>query len=347
VYFDGSDPERMHNYYSYLYNRTVFELLEKHRGPGDAVVFARSATVGGQRFPVHWGGDSASSFPSMAESLRGGLSLAMSGFGYWSHDIGGFEGTPDPAVFKRWIPFGLLSSHSRLHGNESYRVPWAFDQESVEVLQTFTKLKLRLMPYLFDAAVTAHREGVPVMRPMVIEFPDDPACAYLDRQYLLGDSLLVAPVFAADGVTSFYVPAGEWTNLLSGEVATGPGWVHERHDFGSVPVLLRPGSVLAWGSREDVPDYPYAEDVTLLVNHLADGADVRTTVPAMSGETVATFRTTRSGDVIEVQRSGAPAPWNVLLVGVRDVQASSAEADPLGVRVRCRAEDASCQVRLL
>ena len=346
VYYDGADPERMHNYYSYLYNRTVFELLEKYRGPGEAVVFARSATVGGQRFPVHWGGDSASTFPSMAESLRGGLSLAASGFGYWSHDIGGFEGTPDPAVFKRWIPFGLLSSHSRLHGNESYRVPWAFDQESVEVLQTFTKLKLRLMPYLFDAAVTAHREGVPMMRPMVLEFPDDPACAYLDRQYLLGDNLLVAPVFAADGRTSFYVPAGEWTNLLTGTVVTGPGWIRETHEFGSVPVLLRPGSVLAWGSRDDVPDYPYAEDVTLLVNRLADGAEVRTTVPALSGETVATFRTTRAGDVIEVQRSGTPAPWNVLLVGVRDVDAVSAEEEPLGVRVRCRAEDASCRVRL-
>src|SRR6478609_6379531 len=132
VWHDGSDPERMHNYYTHLYNKAVFELLEEVKGEGEAVLFARSATAGGQQFPVHWGGDCESTFVSMAESLRGGLSLAMSGFGFWSHDIGGFEGRPDPAVFKRWIAFGMLSSHSRLHGNHSYRVPWLFDDESVE-----------------------------------------------------------------------------------------------------------------------------------------------------------------------------------------------------------------------
>ena len=121
------------------------------------MLFARSATAGGQQYPVHWGGDCESTFVAMAESLRGGLSLASSGFGYWSHDIGGFEGTPDPAVFKRWIAFGLLSSHSRLHGSGSYRVPWAYDDEAVEVLRHFTRLKMSLMPYLAAAAEEAHR----------------------------------------------------------------------------------------------------------------------------------------------------------------------------------------------
>lgn len=114
VYLDGSDPKRMPNYYSYLYNQTVFHLLEERRGPGEAVVFARSATTGGQQFPVHWDGDCYSDFASMAESLWGGLSLGLSGFGFWSHDIGGFEGTPPTDVYKCWIAFGLLSSHSRL-----------------------------------------------------------------------------------------------------------------------------------------------------------------------------------------------------------------------------------------
>ena len=114
----------MHNLYTQLYNAAVFEVLKDEKGEREAVLFARSATAGGQQFPVHWGGDNTSTFPSMAETLRGGLSLASSGFGYWSHDIGGFEGTPDPAVFKRWVAFGLLSSHSRLHGSDSYRVPW-------------------------------------------------------------------------------------------------------------------------------------------------------------------------------------------------------------------------------
>jgi alpha-D-xyloside xylohydrolase len=315
VWQDGSDPERMHNYYAHLYNETVFELLRAHRGEGEAVLFARSATAGGQQFPVHWGGDCAATFPSMAESLRGGLSLTSSGFAFWSHDIGGFEGTPDAAVFKRWIPFGLLSSHSRLHGNESYRVPWLYDEESVDVLRDFTQLKMRLMPYVFAAAVSAHRDGVPVMRSMAVEFPDDPACSHLERQYMLGDSLLVAPVFSADGDVDYYVPEGTWTNLLSGQVVHGPGWVHEVHDFRSLPVLVRGGTVLPWGRRTDRPDYDYAEEVTLRVFSPHDAMSVRTAIPALDGSSAAEFVVSVDDGVLTVDRVLGDQPWSVELAG--------------------------------
>lgn len=135
---DGSDPVEMHNLYALRYNKVVFELLREVQGD-DAVVFARSTYASGQRFPVHWGGDCWSKFESMAESLRGGLSLTSCGFAFWSHDIGGFEGNPPPALCKRGIQFGLLSSHSRLHGRSSYRVPWLVYAESCIVLQTFTR----------------------------------------------------------------------------------------------------------------------------------------------------------------------------------------------------------------
>ncbi|HLO97518.1 MAG TPA: alpha-xylosidase, partial [Fimbriimonas sp.] len=147
VYFDGSDPVLMHNKYTQLYNQCVFEVLERKRGKGEAVLFARSATTGGQMYPVHWGGDCWSDFEAMAESLRGGLSLCLSGFGFWSHDIGGFEGLPPADLYKRWVAFGLLSSHSRLHGSTSYRVPWIYDDAAVDVLRKFTHLKHRLLPY--------------------------------------------------------------------------------------------------------------------------------------------------------------------------------------------------------
>jgi alpha-D-xyloside xylohydrolase len=318
AYFDGSDPERMHNYYTHLYNRTVFDLLVKQRGAGEAVLFARSATAGGQQFPVHWGGDCASSFESMAESLRGGLSLAMSGFGFWSHDIGGFEGTPDPAIFKRWIPFGLLSSHSRLHGNESYRVPWNVDEESVEVLRTFTKLKLRLMPYIYATAVDAHDSGVPVMRPMALEFPDDPGCAGLDRQYMLGSDLLVAPVFSASGAVSFYLPAGTWTHLQTGVTVQGPRWVtQEQCSFDTIPLYVRPGSVLAVGAVDDRADYDFAAGVTLRVFELADAARVAVRVPDTAGEPAASFVVERDADVVRVRRTTGAGAWNVELTGRR------------------------------
>ena len=248
VWYDGSDPSAMHNWYAQLYNQAVFEVLEQEKGVGEAVLFARSATVGGQRMPVHWGGDNSSTFTSMAESLRGGLSLSLSGFGFWSHDIGGFEGAPDPAVFKRWLAFGLLSSHSRLHGSSSYRVPWAFDtdqdapgQSATEVARRFIRLKQDLMPYLLRAGHTAHTEGIPVLRPMPLAFPDDPTCAYLDRQYMLGPDLLVAPVLSADGAVRYYLPAGTWRQLLTGEELDGwpGGWRTERHDFDSLPLWTR------------------------------------------------------------------------------------------------------------
>ncbi len=178
LYHDGSDPVKMHNFYPILYNEAVFRAIEAKRGPGQAVLFARSSYTSGQRFPVHWGGDCWSTFESMAESLRGGLSLSLCGFGFWSHDIGGFEGTAPASIYKRWAAFGLLSSHSRLHGSSSYRVPWAYDEEACDVLRQFTKLKCRLMPYLWNAALQAHREGTPMMRAMLIEFPDDRACDF-------------------------------------------------------------------------------------------------------------------------------------------------------------------------
>jgi alpha-D-xyloside xylohydrolase len=244
VYFNGGDPKLYHNYYTYLYNKTVFELLERKRGKGEACVFARSATAGGQKFPAHWGGDCESTFTAMAETLRGGLSLGLSGFGFWSHDIGGFEGTPDPALFKRWLAFGLLSSHSRLHGSNSYRVPWNVDDESVEVCKFFTCLKKKLRPYLLDCAREAHEKGTPVLRAMLLEFPGESAVAYLDRQYMLGPSLLVAPIFSADNKVEYYLPAGNWHHLLDGRQETGGKWLCESYGFLSLPLWTRDAELL-------------------------------------------------------------------------------------------------------
>ncbi|MGW6054248.1 alpha-xylosidase [Streptomyces sp. NPDC055189] len=291
LWHDGSDPERMHNYYTHLYNRTVFELLEKERGTGEAIVFARSATAGGQQYPVHWGGDCFSSFGAMAESLRGGLSLSLSGFGFWSHDIGGFEGTPDPAVFKRWLAFGLLSSHSRLHGSSSYRVPWEFGDEAVAVTRQFTRLKHRLMPYLYGAAAEAHHSGVPLMRPMLLEFPEDPTARTLDRQYMLGPDLLVAPVFSADGDVEYYLPEGTWTHLLTGEHVQGPAWRREQHGFDSLPLYVRPGAVLPLGSDTQRPDGNWLDDLTLLVT--PDAQQVTVTIPDHAGRPAAAYQVTR------------------------------------------------------
>jgi alpha-D-xyloside xylohydrolase len=274
VWHDGTDPMTMHNLYPQLYNKAVFDVLVEERGERDAILFARSATAGGQQFPIHWGGDNTSSFASMAETLRGGLSLAASGFGYWSHDIGGFEGTPDPAVFKRWAAFGLLSSHSRLHGSDSYRVPWAFDDEAVEVTAKFTQLKNTLMPYLYATSADAAAKGVSVARPMFFEFPDDPAVAYLDRQYMLGNDLLVAPIMSASGEVEFYLPAGTWTDFWTGETVEGGAWRRETHGFDTLPLYVRQGAAIGIGAHADRPDYDYLDGLTVRLYGASDVLDV-------------------------------------------------------------------------
>lgn len=273
VYHNGADPMKMHNYYTYLYNKTVYEVLERKRGKEEAVLFARSATAGGQKFPVHWGGDCWSDYESMGESLRGGLSLTSSGFGFWSHDIGGFESTSTPDVYKRWAAFGLLSTHSRLHGSTSYRVPWLYDEEAVEVVRCFTRLKLELMPYLYSCAVTTARTGIPMMRSMALEFETDCNCRYLDKQYMLGDSLLVAPVFNEEGMARYYLPEGTWVNYLTGETVSGGAWRQEYLDYLSIPLWVRKDSVITTGICHERADYEFAENMELKIFWLESRAE--------------------------------------------------------------------------
>jgi alpha-D-xyloside xylohydrolase len=285
IWYDGSDPIAMHNWYTQMYNEAVFEAIEETYGEGQATLYARSATVGGQKEPLHWGGDCESTFNGMAQTLRGGLSLVSSGFGFWSHDIGGFEGRKaDPALYKRWTAFGLLGSHSRYHGSTVYRVPWLFDeadekngvaiepgQSAVDVTRKFTHLKLDLMPYIYQTGLEPHRNGTPVMRSMVMEFPEDPSTYALDREYMFGPNLLVAPVFTYSGEVQYYLPVGTWTNYFTGEVAQGGVWRTETHAYDSIPLWVRGNSILVTNPGHDSAEYEYGKEA--LVSVFLEGAD--------------------------------------------------------------------------
>lgn len=315
VYFDGSDPVKMHNYYTYLYNKTVYEVIKKKKGEKEAILFARSATAGGQKFPVHWGGDCWSDYESMEESLRGGLSLTSSGFGFWSHDIGGFESTSTPDVYKRWCAFGLLSTHSRLHGSTSYRVPWAYDEEAVDVVRFFAQLKASLMPYLYRNAIETSQTGIPMMRSMVLEFTGDRNCAYLADQYMLGDSLLVAPIFREDGIAEYYLPEGTWTSFLTGEVKEGGKWYTEKHGYLSIPLYVRENSIVAVGAKNDNAVYDYADNVTFRAYAIEVGKTVQTTVYNTENEPEASISITHEGSVYKIS-ADSPKNSKVELVNV-------------------------------
>lgn len=323
VYFDGSDPFKMHNYYSYRFNEVVFNFLKQEKGENEAVLFARSSTAGGQKFPVHWGGDCDSTYEAMAESLRGGLSLTLSGFGYWSHDIGGFESTATPDVFKRWTAFGLLSSHSRFHGSSSYRVPWLFDEEAVEVTRHFTHLKNRLMPYLFKAAVENKQSGIPVMRAMLLEYPDDPTCGMLDRQYMLGDSLVVAPIFNENGLAEYYLPEGEWTHLLSGDVVQGGRWFKEAYDYMSLPLFVKSNTILPIGTVETRPDYDYLDGITFKLYHFEDGVKKQIEIYDSKGNKAGEISVSKDKKSMTIVADTQGKPYHVQLVNHASVQGTS------------------------
>ncbi len=336
TYYNGADPLSMHNHYAYLYNQAVFELLDEVKGEKEAVLFARSAAAGCQQFPVHWGGDCSATYPSMAETLRGGLSFAMSGFSFWSHDISGFEQTASPDIYKRWVQFGLLSSHSRLHGSTSYRVPWLFDEEACDVLRYFVNLKCRLMPYLYRQAVISHETGIPMMRPMVLEFADEPGMKDLDMQYMLGESVLVAPVFREDGKAEYYLPEGIWTHLLTGAGREGGRWCGDSYDYFSLPLFVRENTLLAIGGEERLPDYDYAEGVKLCLYMLHEGMEAECLVPDLDGKTVLTASAARRDNRITLRVDALRKHPVFVLTGisrVKEVTGGTAETKDYGLVV--------------
>jgi alpha-D-xyloside xylohydrolase len=228
-------------------------------------------------------------------------------------------------VFKRWVAFGLMSSHSRFHGSSSYRVPWVFDtdavtgeidtsdQSAVAVTRRFAQLKNRLMPYLYAAGLEASTRGTPVMRPMQLEFPGDPAVDYLDRQYMLGRDLLVAPVFTADGSVEFYLPAGTWTNFFTGLRVAGGVWRRETHAFDSLPLYVREGAVLGLGGRHDRPDYDYLDGLELRVYPSDLDGSRSVTVATPAGES-ATFDVLYSNGSAAVT-SDSDSGWTARVMG--------------------------------
>ena len=301
IYASGKSGWYEHNLYPVRYDMAVSEITKKLHN--ENIMWARAAWAGSQRYPLHWGGDAATTNTGLLGTLRAGLSFGLSGFSFWSHDISGFESTATPDLYKRWCAFGLMSTHSRLHGSTSYRVPWLFDEESCDVVKFFTNLKCSLMPYIFQKSVEAHEEGTPVMRPMVFEFMNDPAVPYLDQQYMLGDALLVAPVFREDKVAQYYLPEGTWTELLTGETKEGGRWYQGTYDYFSMPLYVRENSIVVRGNCDTKPDYDYADHANVCVYQLKDAAETK--VSDIHGNTVFTVKAVKDGDAVKVSVEGA------------------------------------------
>ncbi len=246
-------PARLlHNLYALLYQKAAFEITERSTGQG--IIWARSAWVGSQRYPVHWGGDTGCTWDGLAGTIRGGLHLGLTGFAFWSHDVPGFHGVPNfmnswpaPDLYVRWTQAGVFTSHLRYHGAQP-REPYEYP-EVADTVRQWWRLRYALIPYFAAQGKRAVETGLPIFRALVFHHEDDPLCWQIDDQFYCGDDFLVAPVMNADGVRDVYLPAGWWVDLWTGGVLKGPQWLKGvRSPLDRMPAFVRRGAV--------VPVYP-------------------------------------------------------------------------------------------
>jgi len=245
IYADGRTGFYEHNLFPLRYNKAVADITKQTTG--DNIIWARSAWAGSQRYPIHWGGDAESTDDGMAAELRGGLSFGLSGFSFWSHDVGGFTATSvegmDKDLFARWLAFGMLSSHSRCHGIAP-KEPWLYGQEFMDKFRTIDEMKYKLMPYVYAQAKDSSEHGLPMVRALFVEFPDDPGSWNVDDEYLFGSQILVAPLMHENETgRNVYLPPGTWIDYQSGKNYSG-GW--NKIEAGEIPeiILVRDGTFL-------------------------------------------------------------------------------------------------------
>ncbi|HZO26032.1 MAG TPA: TIM-barrel domain-containing protein, partial [Chloroflexota bacterium] len=275
VFANGMRGAEMHNLYPLLYNAVFYEAFERSGRADDLVCWGRSGWAGIQRYPVSWSGDMLCNFPSMTCTLWSGLSFSLSGVAFWSHDIGGFMGETNPELYVRWAQWGLLSSHSRAHGTAN-REPWSQGEQALTIFREFDELRYQLIPYLYSLAHEAHQTGLPLMRPMVLEFQDDPATHTINSQYLLGPSLLVAPVLE-QGLTSrqTYLPRGTWYNFWTDTAYEGGRWIHlPTQALEMMPLFVKAGTILPLGpiqqhTGELAAEHGGPDEITLRVYPLS------------------------------------------------------------------------------
>ena len=246
--YHGMEPERLNNIYALLYQRAAYEVTKEVTG--DGIVWARSAWAGCQRYPLHWGGDSESSWAGMAGSLKGGLHFGLSGFAFWSHDVPGFHSSPDfmnspldEQVYVRWTQFGVFSSHMRYHGT-SKREPWHYPAIA-PIIKQWWKLRYKLLPYIIEQGELSCRSGYPMLRALLFHHPHDRQCWNIDDEYYFGTDFLVCPVMSSDNRRDFYLPEGLWVNFFTGQRLHGGQWYYNVEvPLDQMLVFVRPGALI-------------------------------------------------------------------------------------------------------
>ena len=240
-YYSGKGGLYEHNLYPLRYNKALWEVIEREK-PNEGVIWARSAWAGSQRYPLHWGGDAATTNTGLLGDLRGGLSFGLSGFSFWSHDMGGFVTASPEDIYRRWLPFGFLSSHTRAHGAPPTE-PWLISESFTKAFRESAELKYRLMPYVYAQAKDCTEKGLPMVRALFVEFPNDPGAWLVEDEYMFGEQILVAPLMESGTSRTCYLPKGKWIDYQNGKVYEGG---YQDIEAGKIPaiILVRDGSLI-------------------------------------------------------------------------------------------------------
>ncbi len=313
VYSDGRSGLEMHNLYPLLYNQAAFELTREYFGRG--LVWGRSAYAGSQRYPVQWGGDSYSHFNQISGQLQGLLGYGMSGVPFCSHDIGGFDYVPrafdaeeqenypkDAEVYIRWLQFGAFSSHMRAHGKQP-REPWEYGEEAERIAMKFLRLRYRLLPYIYSQAVLSTHTGLPMVRPLVLEFQSDPNTRSLDLEYLFGTDFLAAPILTRSHTREVYLPEGTWYDYWTKQPIAGGKWINVHAPLDTLPLWVRQGALIPMGPVMNYVGEKPCDPLRIECYGAVDGA--RVTIHDEDRPSIE-VTSNRSGNKLDISLT----PWN-------------------------------------
>lgn len=306
--------KEMHNLYPLLYQKTVFEKTIEVTGEG--ILWGRSAYAGSQKYPIHWGGDAGTDFTSLYNSIRGGLSLGLSGFTFWSHDVGGYYCDVDPEVYIRWSQVGMFSSHMRMHGTTS-REPWTFGHEVERIFMKYAKLRYKLMPYIYSTAHKSCKQSLPMMRAMILEFENDPTTRNIDDQYMFGDSLLVAPILNHEGKRKVYLPQGiRWYDYWTKEYMEGKQWINICAPLDVLPLYIREGAIIPMGEEMNYVDEKESKILTL---DLYPGFDSHSCFTILDDKLSTEISLDSSNDKIQINISQIEKEIKIIVNNVENV----------------------------
>ncbi|GAI00808.1 unnamed protein product, partial [marine sediment metagenome] len=319
IYYDGTPGYQMHNLYPLLYNRAVAEVTKEETG--DIVVWGRSAWAGCQRYPLQWGGDSSPNWANMVPQLEGGLSFGLSGFQFWSQDIGGFLGQTGGNLLIRWMQMGTFLSHSRIHGFGD-RELYKFEPEVLRICRNYINLRYQLMPYIYGSAFSCVEQSLPMARALVVDYQNDPTVWNISDEYLFGDSILVAPITDPSNKRAVYLPEGTWTDWWTGEQLEGRRWIDIEADIETLPLYVREGAIIPVGPVMQYVNELKVEEIELRIAPIKGEGKSSFTVPVNDEKVAVEYLVAGGRHTVKIGDS--KVRFNITVLGNRDVDISPA-----------------------